>query len=120
MSQYLEPEPHRPRGATSQRTPFLTCLLSLWVVVAILAGSTLIIRILATQWSLWTAVPLGAVIGFVIVSALVVSFGRSANRIVIAVAIVLVTVGLLWKLPSHGRPGRYRSHFYARLLARHR
>ena len=119
MTQYLEPEPHRPRGAVRRRPPLLTCLLSLWAGLAIAAGSALVIRIMATQLPLWLAAPLGSLAGFVVVSAFIVIVGRSTGRILVAVALVLIGVTLLWSIPSRLKLGRNHSHTYARFLGRH-
>jgi hypothetical protein len=109
MSQYIEPEPHRPADAPTTRPPWATSLISLCVAAAVIAGAALLIRIMSVHWPLWVAGPLGALLGFVLVATFIVVVGRSTARIVVASVLVLIAVALLWSTPSH-LPASWHRH----------
>ena len=108
MTQETKPQPTPPGEPYSTRSAAEVTLLGAAVLAAMAASTALITRLIALAAPLWLAAVAGVLLSLIFVSTFVIAVGKSSRRILLATAVIILIVALLWSLPSKLRAGHHK------------
>ena len=97
---------HREATTPTQRSAPEIALLTALSLSAIGAFAALLIRLLLLDWPPYKAIPVGCLVGFVLVSILLIVLGRTTVALLVTAVVIIIAVAVLWSLPERIRAMR--------------